>query len=151
MAGTRAGERLLGTAADDHVRGLGGDDRLFGRGGDRLDGGPGRDRLHGGADGDLLQGGAGADKFVFHAPGHSAPDEQDLILDFSRRQGDRIDLRGLDGDPKDGDQRLAFSAVYEHDGCDPGEVRYTDERGPPRPRVVEVRLRDRDEEKLFGF
>ncbi|HEX6011962.1 MAG TPA: hypothetical protein VFY87_09225, partial [Geminicoccaceae bacterium] len=80
-----------------------------------------------------------ADMFVFRAPGHSAPDEQDLILDFSRRQGDRIDLRGLDGDPtKDGDQPLAFIG---RDGfCDPGEVRYTDE---PGHTVVEVNL-DRD-------
>jgi CSLREA domain-containing protein len=147
VGGTRAGERLVGTAEDEHLRGLAGDDRLFGRGaGDRLDGGPGCDRLHGGADGDLLRGGPGADDFVFRAPGHSAPGEQDLVLDSSRRQGDRFDLRGLDGDPAEcGDQRLAFV------GTDPfasaGEVRYTLE---PGRTVVEVNL-DRDGAAELAF
>jgi hypothetical protein len=147
VVGGARGERLVGTADDEHLRGLAGDDRLFGRGaGDRLDGGPGRDRLHGGGDGDLLHGGPGADRFVFRRPDHSSGDEQDLVLDFSRRQGDRLDLRGLDGDPcRAGDQRLEFVGT---DGFrDAGEVRYTTEDGHT---AVEVNL-DRDDGAELAF
>jgi Ca2+-binding RTX toxin-like protein len=147
LVGGARGERLLGTADDEHLRGLAGDDRLFGRGaGDRLDGGRGDDRLHGGGEGDLLRGGGGADRFVFWRAGDSTDDEQDLVLDFSHRQGDRLDLRGLDGDPtKDSDQRLAFVGRDAFDG--PGEVRYTLE---PGHTVVEVNL-DRDAGAELAF
>ena len=121
-----SGELLLGTAADDHVRGFGGDDLLRGAGvGDRLRGGAGDDVLHGGKDGDLLRGGPGADRFVFGAPMHSDPDAaRDLILDFSRAEGDRIGLRALDGDPdRAGDQRLEFVGEDAFTGA--GQVRYT--------------------------
>jgi hypothetical protein len=147
VLGAARGERLVGTAADEHVRGLAGDDHLFGRGaGDRLQGGAGDDRLHGGEGGDLLHGGQGADHFVFRQPSHSTTSEFDLILDFYRRQGDRIDLRGLDGDPgRPGDQRLEFVGRHEFDGK--GEVRYTLE---PGHTVVEVNL-DHDAAAELAF
>jgi Ca2+-binding RTX toxin-like protein len=145
--GTARGERLVGTADDEHLRGLGGDDHLFGRGaGDRLEGGRSNDRLHGDWDGDLLHGGQGADRFVFKRPAHSTADDQDLILEFSRREGDRLDLRALDGDAlRSGDQPLKFVGRSEFEGS--GEVRFTEEFGHT---VVEVNL-DHDSEAELGF
>jgi serralysin len=44
---------------------------------------------------DVLRGGMGADLFVFEASGDSSPRAPDLIADFSRTQGDKIDLRNI--------------------------------------------------------
>ena len=122
--GSRFADVLRGTAGDDTLRGLGGDDVLIGRGGsDRILGGAGEDRLAGRFGLDLLQGGRGADRFVYADPRH-APAETDgfdRILDFSRGEGDRIDLRGIDarnGPP--GDQRFGFVGQHRPDA--PGEL-----------------------------
>jgi hypothetical protein len=125
FVGSPAADVLRGTDDDDTIRGLGGDDMLFGQGGgDRIRGGNGDDVLHGRRGLDDLHGGAGADRFVYadirHAPhGTVAFDE---ILDFSRREGDRIDLRGIDaraGAP--GDQAFTFVGRGPIDA--PGELR----------------------------
>lgn len=81
----------------DRLEGGDGDDWLYGdgrimdagvRGGtDRLEGGAGSDHLFGGGGSDTLFGGAGDDWFVF-GPGSG----RDEIADFSRGDGDRIDL-----------------------------------------------------------
>lgn len=44
---------------------------------------------------DVLRGGMGADLFVFEASGDSSPLAPDLVADFSRAQGDKIDLRNI--------------------------------------------------------
>ena len=73
--------------------------------------------------GDLLHGGAGADRFVFVAVSNSPPDWlHDLIFDFSPAEGDRIDLRKLDGDPdRAGNQRLDF--IGDDPFTEAGQVR----------------------------
>lgn len=88
-------------AGNDQLRGGAGADRLNGgAGNDRLDGGAGRDRLDGGRGNDVLKGGAGRDVFRFAEKGG-----RDKITDF--REGDRIDLRRIDGLDDLGDLRAA--------------------------------------------
>jgi Ca2+-binding RTX toxin-like protein len=50
--------------------------------------GTGNDKLYGGAGKDTLTGGKGADIFVFD----TAPASRDTITDFSRTDGDKIQL-----------------------------------------------------------
>ncbi|KQT01796.1 MULTISPECIES: calcium-binding protein [unclassified Rhizobium] len=63
-----------------------------------LDGGAGNDKLQGGKGPDKLFGGSGADHFIFSAVTDSTVSTtfQDTIMDFSRTQGDRIDLSPMD-------------------------------------------------------
>jgi len=117
LAGGAGNDRLVGGDGADQLAGDAGNDTLQGgAGADSLEGGDGSDRLEGGSEIDLLWGGAGtdtllgeggadrllggigndrltggadADVFVF---GRS--DGADLILDFNRSQGDRIELAG---------------------------------------------------------
>jgi Ca2+-binding RTX toxin-like protein len=81
---------VLGAASA--INGGGGDDTLIGGvGNDRLVGGSGNDTLIGGRGGNELTGGIGADHFVFK----TAQDGADLIHDFSRAEGDKIDVSQL--------------------------------------------------------
>jgi hypothetical protein len=90
--GTSAGETINGQKGADLLYGNGGNDKLKGEGGDdQLFGGNGRDTLNGGRGDDSSTGGAGADTFVF-TDLRNGKVEHDTILDYSRAQGDRIDL-----------------------------------------------------------
>lgn len=70
------------------VAGSAGKDQLIGNGA--------ANTLSGGGGGDRLTGGGGADTFVYDAPSDSGASARDQVLDFSRAQGDRIDLRAID-------------------------------------------------------
>jgi Ca2+-binding RTX toxin-like protein len=85
----RAIEDLEGSAYRDKLTGDGGANALSGGGGD--------DVLTGGLGLDTLTGGSGGDRFVFGG-GHSGATRAtaDRILDFSRSEGDRIDLSAID-------------------------------------------------------
>jgi Ca2+-binding RTX toxin-like protein len=84
-------ETLSGGAGKDTLNGRGGDDVLSGRGGN--------DKLYGAGGKGLLTGGSGADTFDFNAFGQSARgSNRDQIKDFSRAQGDKIDLVTIDAD-----------------------------------------------------
>ncbi|MCW5750483.1 MAG: hypothetical protein KIT81_04995 [Alphaproteobacteria bacterium] len=76
-----AGHRFDGGAGDDTLIAFGRDHLLLG--------GTGNDTLVGGAGADLLIGGSGADLFVL---GQGAAD---IVADFSRAQGDRLDITAL--------------------------------------------------------
>jgi hypothetical protein len=67
-------------------------------GAERLEGLGGRDTLIGGGGRDVLAGGADADTFVFGAVSDSslASAQTDRIVDFSRAEGDKIYLVGID-------------------------------------------------------
>ena len=124
LQGGRGHDRLFGHGGGDRLQGDVGADRLFGgRDTDLLYGGAGEDRLFGGKAGDLLHGGGGADRFVFVGVSDSPPAGlHDLIFDFSPAEGDRIDLRKLDGDPdRAGNQRLDF--IGDDPFTEAGQVR----------------------------
>jgi len=86
-------------SGDDSISGGSNNDVLFGFDGrDTIRGGEGGDVLTGGLGADRLTGGNGADTFVFlstfdSGPGRSA---RDVITDFSRADGDKIDLWQVD-------------------------------------------------------
>jgi Ca2+-binding RTX toxin-like protein len=92
------------------IRGTSSDDKLNGDAtADILRGGAGNDRLIGGGGADRLTGGPGADTFVFTAIGQSTPDAFDVITDFKGRQGDRVDLSGIDAiKGESGNQAFSF-------------------------------------------
>lgn len=92
-------DTLHGEDGDDQLFGNLGDDALFGnvgndyahggQGADTLHGGQGSDTLNGGAGDDMLTGGFGMDVFVF-----ASQQGNDVVTDFSRTQGDVLDLSG---------------------------------------------------------
>lgn len=95
--GGAGNDRLILGGGRDTGRGGIGDDVLFGeQGNDALFGDAGNDVLRGGDGVDRLTGGGGGDRFVFVARTESLPAARDAILDFSRAQGDRIDLLAID-------------------------------------------------------
>lgn len=98
--GGRGGDKLSGGDGGDRLEGGAGGDRLFGGAGDdRLEGGAGNDELIGGDGRNALTGGAGADDFVFAKLtdfGFGADRNVNVIRDFSRGDGDRIDVEALD-------------------------------------------------------
>ncbi|AYF01419.1 hypothetical protein PY32053_01794 [Paracoccus yeei] len=124
--GDAGNDTLGGGAQNDLLAGGIGNDRLLGdAGADRLLGDAGNDTLTGGQGADQLWGGLGADRFVFLATSDSTTPMRDQILDFSRAQGDRIDLSAIDADRRDSYDNDAFRFV----GTDAfsgtaGELRY---------------------------
>ncbi|WP_157961358.1 M10 family metallopeptidase C-terminal domain-containing protein [Microvirga flavescens] len=104
-------DTLEGSAGRDSLNGDGTADVLLGGGGnDRLTGYAGNDRLSGGTGQDTLTGGTGRDTFVFDDRETSASKTRaDYITDFSRRQGDKIDLSAIDANTtRRGDQKFTF-------------------------------------------
>jgi Ca2+-binding RTX toxin-like protein len=88
LAGSSHDDRLFGDAGGNRLFGRDGADLLVGRNGaDYLNGGSGRDTLDGGAGDDTLRGGTQADVFVFRGG-------RDLIEEFRRTDGDRLELDG---------------------------------------------------------
>jgi Ca2+-binding RTX toxin-like protein len=70
---------------------------LGGAGADTFKGGAGADLFTGGLRHDTLTGGLGADRFIYTAIAESKPNATaDLITDFTRADGDRIDLSAID-------------------------------------------------------
>ncbi|WP_119392848.1 calcium-binding protein [Taklimakanibacter lacteus] len=99
LIGNSGANRLMGLNGSDTLNGSGGDDRLEGgNGADTLNGGANNDTLIGGANRDVMTGGSGADKFAYFSTSETGigPSARDLITDFSRAQGDKIDLSGID-------------------------------------------------------
>jgi hypothetical protein len=81
---------IIGTSRSDILRG--------GAGGQTLDGRGGNDVLIGAAGADTLIGGLGADTFKYVALADSpksAATATDTITDFSKSQGDKVDLSGI--------------------------------------------------------
>ncbi|HFA59398.1 MAG TPA: DUF4114 domain-containing protein, partial [Rhodospirillales bacterium] len=83
LSGRGGNDLLTGKGTADYLDGGDGRDQLFGMGGDDL--------LHGGPGIDTLWGGDGADTFRVTSLG----DGRDIVRDFDRGEGDRIDLSEL--------------------------------------------------------
>ncbi|WP_375287681.1 calcium-binding protein [Sphingomonas sp.] len=110
-------EGVYGSKFADTIRGDGGTNELFGN--------QGNDTLIGGGGQDLLVGNKGADRFVFNDGdvGEKLANA-DLIGDFSRREGDEIDLSGLDANANQaGDQAFTFVGGAAFSGK-AGELRF---------------------------
>jgi Ca2+-binding RTX toxin-like protein len=102
------GDILNGSGGNDKIYGYAGNDEIWGgSGGDLIDGGVdsddllgggGNDILIGGRGNDVLYGGSGLDYFDFNSVLDSGviSATRDVIKDFSKSQGDKIDLRTID-------------------------------------------------------
>jgi Ca2+-binding RTX toxin-like protein len=123
---------ILANPAGYDVSQRAGDDQLTGgRGKDTLLGFAGSDRLTGGRGADKLFGGSGADAFLFKALGDSTASSKgrDTIYDFSRKQGDTIDVSAIDANRHfDGDQAFTFIGKSGFHGIE-GELRHAKIKG----------------------
>lgn len=79
---------------------------------DQLIGNAAANALSGGDGADRITGGAGADRFVYGALTDSDGNARDQILDFSRADGDRIDLRAIDAVAGGVDDAFALVAAF---------------------------------------
>ncbi len=141
LIGSSAGNILRGYAGVDTLEGRGGNDNIYGHegddvlrgeaGNDSLSGDDGIDKLNGGAGADALRGGVGADQFIFSNVSDStvAASGRDTIYDFSRTQGDRINLSPIDANTDlVGNQAFKFIGSAAFNGV-AGELRYGNSGG----------------------
>jgi Ca2+-binding RTX toxin-like protein len=132
VSGTPWDDTITGDDNYNSLRGQGGADRLYGAGGnDEILGGTGNDYIVGGKGGDTLRGLAGADLFVLKKISDStlASPGQDVIGDFSRAEGDTIDLHVIDADTtRKGNQAFDFIGK-DHFHHEAGELRYVQKDG----------------------
>ncbi|WP_309802521.1 calcium-binding protein [Methylopila jiangsuensis] len=111
----------------ESLEGSGYADRLTGDAGvNRLFGGYGADRLTGGGAGDSLYGGTGADRFIFTDVADSRSSSgRDVIYDFKRSEGDRIDLSGIDASiSAGGNQAFSFIGTTAFSSGVQGQLNY---------------------------
>jgi Ca2+-binding RTX toxin-like protein len=123
LAGGEGGDNLSGGTEADLMQGEAGADTLAGgEGDDTLAGGEGDDRLTGGGGTDRLTGGAGADVIDLQSAADSLLNQVDLVTDFQRAEGDRLQL-GSDGYFNAGLRPLVFmgrvSANFSGEAGDP--------------------------------
>ncbi|MEP7130043.1 MAG: hypothetical protein ABI770_02835 [Sphingomicrobium sp.] len=98
MDGGAGADTIYGNEGNDTLIGGDGNDYLAGQEGDDIvDGGAGNDFIGAGPGNDTLTGGTGADRFFFAQP-FEAVINVHTITDFSRVQGDYIDLKSIDAD-----------------------------------------------------
>jgi len=129
LSGSAFGDVLEGSSAANTLRGENGNDVIRGLGGgDWLLGGAGNDILEGGGGVDVLTGGSGADLFRYVSFADAALATQrtedgsswweylqpEVITDFNRAEGDRIDLSWIDARADlAGDQGFVFKGSGE--------------------------------------
>ncbi|MBO3762530.1 calcium-binding protein [Ciceribacter sp. L1K22] len=121
--GNTLANALTGNSGNNILKGLVGDDTLRGE--------AGNDQLTGGSGADKLYGGSGADRFIFTATSDStvSSTSRDMIYDFSRSQGDKIDLSAIDASTKSsGNQAFSFVGEKAYSGK-AGELRYVNSGG----------------------
>ena len=120
LQGDQGHDIVNGGDGDDILAGGIGNDFLWGgEGGDTLYGGDGNDQMLGGHGSDTHYGGSGADIFMYFAtqdsPGAGTTNFQyaDKIMDFSKADGDKIDLSVIDADwLQEGHQTFSTNLLY---------------------------------------
>jgi serralysin len=117
--GNALGNVLTGNTGNNVLNG--------GAGNDQLGGGAGNDTLIGGLGTDTFTGGAGADRFVFNALNELGKgNARDVITDFSRILGDKIDLSKLDANSLTTPINT-FSFIDSSDFTTAGQLRFVDQ------------------------
>jgi serralysin len=120
-------ENAIGSLNNDLIIGSNGANTLMGlAGSDELQGKSGNDILVGGLGQDFMFGEGDADTFVFRAVAESSTvsSTRDIIFDFSRAEGDRIDLSGIDANTAlGGDQAFQFIGIASFTGV-AGQARF---------------------------
>ena len=128
-------DTVYARVGNDFLNGDAGSDRLFGEdGNDSIDGGADDDFLYGGTGNDVLTGGSGRDqlwgqggsdifRFTDAADSGATNPTADLIGDFVRAAGDKIDLSAIDAVAGGGDDGFAFIGTAAF-GSVAGELRY---------------------------
>ncbi|WP_435201527.1 calcium-binding protein [Qipengyuania sp. 902] len=132
LFGDAGADLLYGGTGNDSLDGGSGADDLFGEGGN--------DTLTGGFGVDTLTGGTGGDTFVFASLGHSSSSAgaADTITDFSKAQGDIIDLSAIDANANvGGNQGFAFVGQAAFSGT-AGELRYEYDGGGDTLLLLDV-------------
>ncbi|MFG0873162.1 type I secretion C-terminal target domain-containing protein, partial [Aeromonas media] len=112
---------LYGGAGNDILFGGSGNDTLYGgTGNDVLSGGLGNDILTGGVGDDILKGDAGADTFTWQKGDTVAGSvAKDYVVDFSKSEGDKLDLSDLldsDGSKNQTSLKSLLSVFQDNEG-----------------------------------
>ncbi|MBL0625120.1 retention module-containing protein [Aeromonas jandaei] len=121
LFGGAGNDTLYGESGNDTLSGGSGNDTLFGGiGDDTLNGGLGNDILVGGLGNDILKGDGGADTFTW-LQGDTAAGSvaKDYVVDFSKAEGDKLDLRDLldhDGSHNQNDLKSLLSVFQDNEG-----------------------------------
>lgn len=126
LNGNVGDDLLMGDAGNDTLLGSFDNDQLNGgQGNDSLDGGDGIDLLIGGTGRDTMIGRGGADTFRFDDGefGGATTATADVIMDFTRAQGDRINLQLVDAIAGGTDNAFTFIGTAAFTGA-AGQLRY---------------------------
>ncbi|WP_421296702.1 type I secretion C-terminal target domain-containing protein, partial [Aeromonas sp. 604534] len=121
LFGGAGNDTLYGESGNDTLYGGSGNDTLFGGiGDDNLIGGLGNDILVGGLGNDILKGDSGADTFTW-LQGDTAAGSvaKDYVVDFSKAEGDKLDLSDLldhDGSRNQNDLKSLLSVFQDNEG-----------------------------------
>ncbi|PTT44494.1 type I secretion C-terminal target domain-containing protein, partial [Aeromonas sp. HMWF014] len=121
LFGGSGNDTLYGESGNDTLYGGSGNDTLYGgAGNDTLSGGLGNDILVGGLGNDILKGDAGADIFTWQQGDTTAGSiAKDYVVDFSKAEGDKLDLSDLldhDGSRNQNDLKSLLSVFQDSEG-----------------------------------
>ena len=121
LFGGSGNDTLYGKSGNDRLYGGSGNDTLYGgTGNDILSGGLGNDILIGGAGNDILMGDAGADTFTWlKGDTEAGKVAKDYIVDFSKSEGDKLDLSDLldsDGSKSESSLKSLLSVFQDSEG-----------------------------------
>ena len=121
LFGGSGNDTLYGESGSDVLSGGSGNDTLYGgTGNDVLSGGLGNDILIGGVGDDILKGDAGADTFTWQKGDTVAGSvAKDYVVDFSKSEGDKLDLSDLldsDGSKNQTSLKSLLSVFQDNEG-----------------------------------